>query len=441
MYLRLLWLLVLCLLVLPGHPWAQALDMGDQEQGVGESSSLVFPDYLQRSHIINFYEQEVHKSPDSPLPLRLVAAQYLKRFREMGDVEDLLRAEQAARSSLAMQPYHNGISSMLLASALLSQHRFQEALDVVTDSQRLVPNEPSVVSLTASIQMELGHYEAAHQLLQTLPDEEGLSGHNAVVVRYQELTGNLAGAQELLEQTMQQMDLFYSNSAETRAWFHVRAGDLAFASGELALSLQRYQEALDLFPMELAAFTGLARLYAVQHRWQEALEAANQGIELVPLVETLGYKADAQRGLGDIKGAAETEALIEIVGHLSQVKGIYDRALAVYYTEHGIHLPEALQIAQREVALRDDIYAEDTLAWAAAANGHWQEAQRASQQAIRYGTEDALLLFHAGTIALHCGDRAAAIKQLTQALNLNPQFHYKYPDEARRVLADLEETL
>ena len=212
MHLRSLSVLVLiCLLVLPGYPWAQALAMGDANRFVKESSALVFPDYLQRSHIINFYEQEVHKSPESPLPLRLVAAQYLKRFREMGDVEDLLRAEQAARSSLAMQPHHNGISSMLLASALLSQHRFQEALDVVTDSQRLVNSEPSVVSLTASIQMELGHYEAAHQLLQTLPDEEGLSGHNAVVARYQELTGNLAGARELLEQTMQQMDLFYTN--------------------------------------------------------------------------------------------------------------------------------------------------------------------------------------------------------------------------------------
>ncbi|MBV8886636.1 MAG: tetratricopeptide repeat protein [Chroococcidiopsidaceae cyanobacterium CP_BM_RX_35] len=437
MHLRSLSVLVLiCLLVLPGYPWAQALAMGDANRFVKESSALVFPDYLQRSHIINFYEQEVHKSPESPLPLRLVAAQYLKRFREMGDVEDLLRAEQAARSSLAMQPHHNGISSMLLASALLSQHRFQEALDVVTHDQRLVADAPSVVSLTASIQMELGNYGVAHQLLQTLPNEEDLSGYNAVAARYQELTGNLAGARELLDEAMQQMDLFYTNSAETRAWFHVRAGDLAFVAGDLALSLQRYQEALALFPLEIPAFTGLARLYVAQHRWREALEAANQGIELVPLVETLGYKADAQRALGEQKGAAETEALIEVVGHLSQVKGIYDRALAIYYADHSIHLPEALQIARREVAVRDDIYAEDTLAWAAAANGRWQEAQRAAQQATRYGTEDALLLFHAGTIALLCGDREAAIKQLTQALNLNPQFHHKYADTARRVLAD-----
>lgn len=437
MHLRSFWLLVLMgLLILSGYPGAQALGLGNTEL-VQESPALVFPDYLQRSYTISVYEKEVQKHPDSSLLLRLLAAQYLKRFREIGDVEDLLRAEQATRRSLALQPYHNGVSSMLLASTLLSQHRFREALDALTNPQQLVPDDPSVVSLTASIEMELGNYEAANQLLQSLPNaSEDASSHSAVIARYQELTGNLALARQLLDRAMQQMD-FYTNQAETRAWFHVRAGDLAFTAGDLALSEQRYREALDLFPLDLPAFTGLARLYAAQHRWQEALDAANQGIERVPLVETLGYKADAQKALGDLKGAAETEELIEVVGHLSKIKGIYDRALAVYYVEHGIHLPEALKIAQREVAVRDDIFAEDTLAWAAAANGHWQEAQRAAHQATRYRTEDALLLFHAGMIALHGGNREEAIKRLTQAIRLNPQFHYKYSDEARRVLADI----
>jgi tetratricopeptide (TPR) repeat protein len=326
---------------------------------------------------------------------------------------------------------------MLLASALLAQHQFREALQVATDARQQAPDNPNVVSLVASIQMELGDYDAAQQLLQSLNNESENSGHNAVTARYLELTGNLVSARQLLEETMQEMDVFYTLPAESRAWFHVRAGDLAFLSGDFVRSEQRYREALDLFPMDVPAFTGLARLYAAQHRWQEALETANQGAELVPLVETLGYQADAQRALGDGEGADATEELIGVVARLSKVQGIYDRALAVYYTEHGIYLPEALEIARREVAMRDDIYAEDTLAWAAAANGQWQEAQRAAQRATRYGTEDALVQFHAGMIALHGGNREEAMKRLTQALSLNPQFHHKYADEARHALADL----
>ncbi|MHC5716995.1 MAG: tetratricopeptide repeat protein [Nostoc sp.] len=454
MHLQILWVLVLTSLLVLLRPCdTQALSLGYTDGKLdtyssavqlltvnsrqilpGKQSDLVFPDYLQRSHIISVYEEKVAQSPDSSIFLRLLADQYLRRFREIGDIDDVLRAEQAARRSLAIQPRHNDVSSMLLASALLSQHQFRSALDVLNNSSI---DNPNIVSLLASIRMELGDYEITHQLLQNLAQEESNSGHNAVLARYLELTGNLASARQLLDEAMQEMDSFYTTSAETRAWFHVRTGDLAFAAGDFALSEQRYREAFDLFPRHIAAFTGLARLYAAQHRWQDVLNIANQGIELMPLVETLGYKADAQIALLDQKGAAETEDLIGVVAYLSKVKGIYDRAMAVYYTEHGIHLPEALKIARAEVAVRDDVYAEDTLAWAAAANGQWQEAQRAAQRATRFGTEDALLQFHAGMIAFHSGKRQEAIKRLTQAVSLNPQFHHKYADEARQVLANL----
>ncbi|MGL5080436.1 MAG: tetratricopeptide repeat protein [Microcoleaceae cyanobacterium] len=401
-------------------------------------SELVFPDYRQRSQIISAYEAQVRQSPDSFLLLRLLAAQYLRRFREVMDVEDLLRAEQAARRSLAIQSSQNGAASMILASTLLSQHRFQEALQVATAAQQSAPDDVDFAALRASIQMELGDYEAAQQFLQTLPQDLQNSGHAAITARYLELTGHLDEAQRLFDSALQEVDAFYTTPAETRAWFHVRAGDLAFVAGDLDWAEQSYREALALFPQAMGAFTGLARLYAVQHRWWETLEIANQGIERVPLVETLGYKADAQRALGNLKGAAETEELINVVAHLSKVNGIYDRALAIYYIEHGIHLPEALEIAQREVTVRDDIYAEDTLAWAAAANGQWQLAEQAAQRAARYDTEDALLYFHQGMIALNCGNRQDAVEWLTQAIYLNPQFHPKYAAIARQALAELE---
>ena len=401
-----------------------------------DAAMTVFPDYEQRNLIIHNYEVQVQQAPDASIQLRLLAAQYLKRFREQADVEDLLRAEHAAQRSQAIQP--SSEASLLLASTLLSQHRFREALQLVTETPQATAD---TVALQASIQMELGDYEAAHQLIQSLPTDAEHLGHSAIAARYLELTNHLDAARQLLNASVQQMDSFYTNPAEMRAWFHVRSGDLAFVAGDLAESERCYQEAIALFPQNIAARTGLARLYAAQHHWQAVLTVANEGIDRVPLVETLGYKADAQRALGDPQGAEETEALIEVVARLSKVQGIYDRALAVYYTEHGIHLPDALEIAQREVAVRDDIYAEDTLAWAAAANGDWQTARRATQQATRYGTEDALLHFHRGMIALHCGDRADAQEQLRLALRLNPTFHHKYAAQARQMLTQLTQAV
>jgi tetratricopeptide (TPR) repeat protein len=402
-----------------------------------QANTQVFPDYLQRSLIVQNYEEQVRKSPNSFLLLRLLAAQYLRRFRERADVGDLIRAEHAARRSLAIQPRNNNEAALLLASTLLSQHRFQEALEVLTETPISTSQEPAIKSLKASILMELGNYEAAGKLLKTFQESLDQPGQSAIQVRYLELTGHLNQAQQRLGSILQKVDSFYSNPAETRAWFHVRAGDLAFATGNLRQAEQHYQGALKLFPDYVAAFTGLARLYAAQHRWQKVLAMTNEAINRIPLVETLAYRVDAQRALGDLAGASETEALIETVARLSQVQGIYDRALAIYYIDHGIHLPEALEIARHELNQRKDIYAEDTLAWAAAANGEWQEAWQAIQRAARYGTEDALMQFHYGMIALHCGDRQEAETHLKQAIHLNPKFHHRYAFEAQQTLAKL----
>ena len=414
-------------------------DLNDQQ------TDRVFPDYEQRDAIIHSYEADVREHPDSFFSLRLLSAQYLRRFREKADLEDLRRVEETARRSIELQPQKNTSSELLLASALLSQHRFQEASQVITQAQKSNPDNSRVAALNASIQMELGNYEVAQTLLKLRSDDESIdkiqdenSGQGAVLARYLELTGQLDSARSRLDLAMQDEDRYYTNSAETRAWFHVRSGDLAFATGDFPVAEKRYQEARKLFPADVAALTGLARLYASQHRWKSVLEVANQGINRIPLVETLGYKADAQRALGNPIGAADTEALIDVVAHLSQVKGIYDRALAIYYVEHQIHLPEALTIARQEVQLRDDIYAEDTLAWAAAANGQWQEAETAALKSARYGTEDALLNYHQGVIAQHAGHREVAVMHLQQALHRNAKFHSSYADDARQRLADLK---
>ncbi len=391
----------------------------------------VYPDYQDRNAWVSGYEATVQEHP-SFLSLRLLAEEYLKRFREVGDPEDLLRAEEAARRVLGIkaQPESSRVSAYsVLASALVGQHRFAEALAVAQQGERIAP-EPLQTQL-ASILMELGEYEQAEQHLSQV------RGGGSVQARYLELTGHLQEARQMLQESMAQMDRFYTNPAELRSWFHMRTADLAFLAGALDEAEYRYREALQIYPQQVPALTGLARLYAAQHRWPEALEAASQGAELLPTVENLSYKADAQRALADLEGAAATEELIGTVAHVGRVKGLYDRALAVYYSEHGIHLPEALQIARHELSLRQDIYSQDTLAWAAAANGYWQEAESAIQQALRLNTEDPLLHFHAGMIAVHVQKPQQAVQQLSQALALNPHFHPRYAEQAREMLQEL----
>jgi hypothetical protein len=71
-------------------------------------------------------------------------------------------------------------------------------------------------------------------------------------------------------------------------------------------------------------------------------------------------------------------------------------------------LGEALDLARREQQVRSDIYTHDVLAWALYKNGRASEALAPMKEALRLGTNDARLFFHAGMIHRAIGDAARA---------------------------------
>ena len=68
-------------------------------------------------------------------------------------------------------------------------------------------------------------------------------------------------------------------------------------------------------------------------------------------------------------------------------------------------------------------------------DGRWAEARARIGAALRYGTENSLIEYHAGVIAAHVGDRSEAKRHFQRALALNPGFHPAFADDARARLA------
>ena len=88
------------------------------------------------------------------------------------------------------------------------------------------------------------------------------------------------------------------------------------------------------------------------------------------------------------------------------------------------------------MAARRDIYGADALAWTALKAGRGVESRQAMREALRLGTRDARLFYHAGMIADAAGDRMAARDLLRRALALSPQFDPRHAPIARRALGD-----
>jgi tetratricopeptide (TPR) repeat protein len=225
--------------------------------------------------------------------------------------------------------------------------------------------------------------------------------------------------------------------AQQRAWYFFRQGEMAFEAGDNDTALADESEAITVFPSFADGFRARARMECALHQWQKCLSDATTSADEVPYPETLGYKADAERALGDPSAAAQTDDLIATVEKIGNTQHISDRLLAIYYSEHRINTADAYAIAKGELRVRDDIFTEDTLAWAAAMDGKWNEARVAIAKAGRLGTENSLLQYHAGVIALHFGKRQEAKLHFERALALNPEFHPFYADAARSQLAAL----
>jgi tetratricopeptide (TPR) repeat protein len=217
----------------------------------------------------------------------------------------------------------------------------------------------------------------------------------------EEETGGLADARAHVERAMRRADAIYDTPAERRAWLHARSAELALEAGDTDAAGRAANEALAIFPDHVRALTIAARV-ALAHGDPAAAEAvAKRAVMVQPNPEVLGLLGDAQAARGETVDAAATRDELLAVARIGDALHVNDRLVALWEADHGVRVDHAYDIARRELGVRDDIYAEDTLAWAAARSGHWDVARRAIAKALRYGTQDPAIRRHEEAIAAH----------------------------------------
>ena len=117
--------------------------------------------------------------------------------------------------------------------------------------------------------------------------------------------------------------------------------------------------------------------------------------------------------------------------------GAFHRAWSLFLLDHDRRVPEVLAKAREELNARKDVYGYDLLAWALFKSGLYADARRAALQALRLGTEDASLYYHAGMIERALGNSAASRDDLERALAINADFHPLQSRIAREAMESL----
>jgi tetratricopeptide (TPR) repeat protein len=396
--------------------------------GGGAAAASVIDDQLSAA------EARLAKEPGSPDACVALAAAFMRKARVSADPSYYARAGAAVERAFASDPSHY---EALRAQAwvLLGQHDFRGALAAAERARDRAPDDWWNYGTLTDALVELGDYaraaEAAQRMVDLLP---GLPSYTRVAF-VRTLLGDRRGAIDALRLAVAAGS---PRDPESVAWTLVHLGYEYFAAGDLGAAAAAHTRALAVLPDYHLALAGLARVRAAEGRLADAADLYRRAVAEVPAPDVVAALGDVLAASGDVEGAERQYALIDYMARVASASGAtYGRQLALFYADHDRQLPEALRLARQEAAGRGDIYTDDALAWALHKNGRSAEAKRAIERALRLGTRDAALHYHAGMIAAALGRRAAAARHLRRALAITPAFDLRQAPLARATLARL----
>lgn len=345
---------------------------------------------------IDFFARRVKEDPTGAIDLAKLGGLYLRRARETGNNEDILRAERAARRSIENRRRSNSSGYRLLANSLMGQHRFAEAREAAFTLTATDDADLTGRALLGEIDLELGRYHEADSLFNRLRVVRNQLTIAPRYARWAELRGRAGEARRLLADTRRAILSREDLPSEQVAWFDLRLGEFALRMGASNEATMYLAHGLQVAPDDWRLLGALARLAAARGDARETIEYGERAIAQALDPATLGVVGDAYRTLGDTGKAEEYVRAMETA--VATQLGPYHRAWSLYLLDHNRRIPDVLANVKAELQERRDVYGYDLLAWALYKSARFPEAQTVMHQALAVGTEDPLLQRHARAI-------------------------------------------
>ncbi len=379
---------------------------------------------------IALFKKQIAANPKDAHAHRHLGEFLERKANETGDESLFEPAEEHLRKALDLYPGYTRAQTSL-AAVLCSRHRFKEGLKLVEEVTKANPKDVDALAIQGDALLELGQYEQAEAVYQRLMQVTPIPEILARVANLAELRGQTGQARDLMQRAVQ----LVQKVGGSDAWYRGRLGDIALESGNRAQALEHYRQVPAGVDALHDATAAMGRIAVAEGKYEEATEFYKKAVDIGPDAAMLSY-------LGDLHvRAGKPELAKPLFDQLvKQCHGFYEhrRALSQFYSDHDRNLPEALELARLDYADRQDIYGADALSWALYRNGKFEEAAKMSSEAMRLGTQDAKLYFHAGMIQAALKNSDKAREFLSHALKLNAGFSVTGADAARATLSSLE---
>ena len=356
----------------------------------------------------------------------------LQRIRETGDPSLYPPAQTALQAARHLLP-DDPLVSAGIGALQLGRHEFAQALETGTAALERFPGYPAIRGVIVDALIELGRYDEAFPAAASLaaddPDLASLARQSYAL----ELRGDLDAALGTMRAAATSPGL----APENTAYLLALVGHLERLTGDPVAARAAFDQALTLVPDHAPSLAGLGRLAVGDGDLAAARQRFERAAAIVPLPEYVVALGETLQAMGDAPAARDQFDLARVLITLSKTNGVVaDVDLALFEADHG-DAATALRLATDGYAATPTVRAADAMAWALHRLGRDTDAATWSAKALRLGSRDPLLRYHAGAIAAAAGRPDDARADLTQALALDPGFSPAGAADARSILADL----
>lgn len=407
--------------------------------GAGSSAETAFAAAKanQEAHLA-FLVQRAAGDPLDVFSLNSLAMEYMQRARETGDVSDLARAEEALTRSLHVRLNENYEGIALLAAVATTKHDFARGLALAQQAIPLKPKEGYAYGVLGDALMGLGRYHEAdfayEKMIDISPDISAF-GRRALLFQTR---GDIESAESSWQDAIRRAASRDDGVPEHIAWAHAQLASLYFSEGRIDDAQRNYEQALSAFPGYVHALAGEGRVAAAKGDHQRAIADYTNAVNAVPLPEYVIALGDVYAAVGDTKNAQKQYSLIGAIEQLYASNGVnLDLQIGLFNADHDRNIAATVKRAATAYTQQPNIQAADALAWVQYKAGNTDAARAAIASALRTGTRDPLINFHAGMIYKAAGDSVTSVRYLTMVAKQNPNFSVLYADTARNTLEQL----
>jgi tetratricopeptide (TPR) repeat protein len=351
----------------------------------------------------------------------------------------------------------------LLSETYQDLDRKREALDTLLQAKELEPSNVDVLLRCARLEMDLGDKAKALRDYQQAYDlNPNLAGLRDMLGGQYLDNGRFADAERIFKDALTdrpndpdlEADLGVAyeggrDHVQAKAWFQ-RAFTSPGCPPEAYLKLAVFQlanrqipeagETLDLAQKRFPDSPQILFYQAIQHRYAKKYAAA-----LACLHAVRELASPSESDIFTPNYYLESALTMSLAGHDAEIEPLLREGLARYpensdlmnelaysWTDHGIHLDEALALSERAARLDPDNGAiQDTWGWVYFKLGKIEDALPYLQRAAIMTDNDPVVLEHVGDALLKLGHRREAVEAWRRALRKDPANR----DLATRIIA------